>query len=628
MLLAALLAGNVYAEWGKTSRLTVVDNHLEDTEGNQVMLHGVMDTPSPYFSGYRFTDKNWIDVYRDGDKYIDKCKNYFDKLFTAVTDTIQGSWCNVFRLHLDPCWTDDPNVKAKGFRESGGKIYDPNGTEVSGEASIYHFSSQRLEKYLPKLYMPLAKLAQGHGMYVIMRPPGVCPSTIKVGDYYQQYLLNVWDIVSKDPDVQANSDWLSIELANEPIGVKDANGNDTDEALHDFFQPIVDKIRENGFKGIIWVPGKTWQQNYRGYKRFPITGDNIGYAVHFYPGWFKTSDAQHDPETSIEAFLSSVPVVKTNPVMITEVDWSPEDEKNKVIDHYNEYGQPVYKNCGTWATGSTSKFGEGYKAVLDYFGNIGMTLTHTHDYIDIDRYLKDGTLLPAFHDKLPDNAYEACSGGCFSWYPEYAKAKHEARTDFSDFEIVYTPDSFFPLTSKEIITDIWEKGSFEEDTHTITTGQYGFVGWKYSEGIDLSPFKYIVLKFTERVKDSGQWSACFRLFDEDNYWAGCASINLGGKDKVVIDIAELKKEDGSAFDPGHVFIAGFWTLGGTDNSISVETIFVSNDGETSVGIEDISDYSTPIIETIQIDGSRASSGSKGLLIQRRADGSVSKIFVN
>ena len=628
MLLAALLAGNVYAEWGKTSRLTVVDNHLEDTEGNQVMLHGVMDTPSPYFSGYRFTDKNWIDVYRDGDKYIDKCKNYFDKLFTAVTDTIQGSWCNVFRLHLDPCWTDDPNVMAKGFRESGGKIYDPNGTEVSGEASIYHFSSQRLEKYLPKLYMPLAKLAQGHGMYVIMRPPGVCPSTIKVGDYYQQYLLNVWDIVSKDPDVQANSDWLSIELANEPIGVKDANGNDTDEALHDFFQPIVDKIRENGFKGIIWVPGKTWQQNYRGYKRFPITGDNIGYAVHFYPGWFKTSDAQHDPETSIEAFLSSVPVVKTNPVMITEVDWSPEDEKNKVIDHYNEYGQPVYKNCGTWATGSTSKFGEGYKAVLDYFGNIGMTLTHTHDYIDIDRYLKDGTLLPAFHDKLPDNAYEACSGGCFSWYPEYAKAKHEARTDFSDFEIVYTPDSFFPLTSKEIITDIWEKGSFEEDTHTITTGQYGFVGWKYSEGIDLSPFKYIVLKFTERVKDSGQWSACFRLFDEDNYWAGCASINLGGKDKVIIDIAELKKEDGSAFDPSHVFIAGFWTLGGTDNSISVETIFVSNDGETSVGIEDISDYSSPIIETIQIDGSRASSGSKGLLIQRRANGSDSKIFVN
>lgn len=624
MLLAALLAGNVYAEWGKTSRLTVVDNHLEDADGNQVMLHGVMDTPSPYFSGYRFTDYKWIDVYRDGDKYIDKCKNYFDQLFTAVTDTKQGSWCNVFRLHLDPCWTDDPNVKAKGFRESGNDIYDPNGTKVSGEASIYHFSSQRLEKYLPKLYMPLAKLAQGHGMYVIMRPPGVCPSTIKVGDYYQQYLLNVWDIVSKDPDVQANSDWLSIELANEPVGVKDANGNDTDEAMHDFFQPIVDKIRENGFKGIIWVPGKTWQQNYKGYKRYPITGDNIGYAVHFYPGWYNTSDALHDPETSIKTFLSNVPVVKTNPVMITEVDWSPEDPSG--TGHFNESGQWVVPNCGTWATGSTSKFGEGYKAVLDYFGNIGMTLTHTHDYIDIDQYLKDGTLLPAFHDKLKDNAYEACSGGCFTWYPEYAKARHEARTDFSEFEITYTPDMFFPLTSKDIITDIWEKGSFDEDTHTITTGQYGFVGWKYQEGIDLTPFKYIVLKFTERVKDSGQWSACFRLFDKDDYWAGCASINVGGKDKVIIDIASLKTENGEDFDPSHVYIAGFWTLGGADNSVSVETIFVSNDGENPLGIENITDSSTSIIGTFQIDGSRATQQSKGLLIERHADGTYNKIL--
>ena len=67
-------------KWGETSRLTVENNYLVDPEGNQVMLHGVMDTPSPYFSGYRFTDCHWINVYQDGDKYIDKCINYFDKL--------------------------------------------------------------------------------------------------------------------------------------------------------------------------------------------------------------------------------------------------------------------------------------------------------------------------------------------------------------------------------------------------------------------------------------------------------------------------------------------------------------------------------------------------------------------
>lgn len=627
-LLAMFSVSSLFAEWGQTPRLTVVGNHLEDTNGNQVMLHGVMDTPSPYFSGYRFTDGHWIDVYKDGDSYIAKCKDYFDKLFSAVTDTKQGSYCNVFRLHLDPCWTDDPNVKNAGFTEKDKKIYDPNGTEVSGEASTYHFSKTRLKTYLEKLYLPLAKLAKAHGMYVIMRPPGVCPSTIKVGDYYQEYLTTVWDIVSSNPDVKSNSDWLSIELANEPVELKDASGKDTDEAMHDFFQPIVDKIRANGFDGIIWVPGKTWQQNYKGYKRYPITGENIGYAVHFYPGWFSTSDAQHDPATSIQAFLSSVPVVKTNPIMITEVDWSPEDEKNKVIDHYNEYGQPVYKNCGTWATGSTSKFGEGYKAVLDYFGNIGMTLTHTHDYIDIDQYLKNGQLMPAFHDKLTNNAYEACSGGCFSWYPEYAKAKHEARTDFSDYEFTFTPDKIFTLDAASIKTDIWEKGSYDEATHTFTTGQYGFAGWKYADGVDLSEYKYIVLQFNDPVKDSGQWSACFRLFDADNYWGGCASYNLGGKKEVVIDLNDMKTDDGTKVDPSHIYIAGFWTLGGADNSVSLANIFLSNDGKNpATSLPSLFDDAAPVIETLQMDGRPVPSNAKGLLLQRHADGKVSKVLV-
>lgn len=626
MLVAVLATSPLLAEWGQTPRLTVVGNHLEDPEGNQVMLHGVMDTPSPYFSGYRFTDGNWIDVYRDGDKYIDKCKNYFDKLFTAITDTKQGSWCNVFRLHLDPCWTDDPNVRTDGFSEKNNKVYDPHGNEVSGEANIYHFSKSRLVKYLDKLYLPLAELAKGHGLYVIMRPPGVCPGTIQVGDYYQKYLMTVWDEVTKNKTVLANSDWLSIELANEPVGLLDQNGKDTDQAMHDFFQPIVDKIRANGFKGIIWVPGKTWQQNYKGYKRYPIEGENIGYAVHFYPGWYNTSDTQHNPSTSIEAFLSSVPVVKTNPIMITEVDWSPEDPNGQ--GHFNESGAWVKPNCGTWATGSTSKFGEGYKAVLEYFDNIGMTLTHTHDYIDIDRYLKDKKLLPAFHDKLANNAYEACSGGCFAWYPEFAKAKHTARTDFSDYEIVYTPDKYFPLDAKSINTDIWEKGSYDEATHTLTTGQYGFGGWTYRDGLDLSEYNYIVLQFNEKVKDSGQWSACFRLFDADNYWGGCASYNLGGKKEVVVDLHDMKKDDGTPVDPSHIYIAGFWTLGGSDNSVSIGNIFVSNDGKNPVtSLSSLISDDAPVIETLQIDGRPASSHATGLLLKRSADGKVRKVFV-
>lgn len=424
------------ATWGETPDIRVEGNHLVNTKGEQVMLHGIMDTPSPYFCGYRFTyddekkpwQGHWIDVYSQGDGYLNKCINYFDKIFTAATDTQQGSWCNVFRLHLDPCWTDNPNVKNTGFRESGNKIYDPNGTEVSGESSTYHFDKSRLTKYLTFLYMKIAKKAQSHGMYVIMRPPGVCPSKVKVGDYYQQYLIDVWDIVTKNSDVLANSGWLSIELANEPVAILDKNGQNQNagSTMRDFFQPIIDKIRANGFKGIIWVPGGTWQQDYKAYVKYPVTdpANNYGFGVHWYPGWYSTSDKEYDKQKSLNAFLSSVPVAKTHPIMITEVDWSPENPNGQ--GKYNEWGEWVLPNYGTWGTGTTSKFGEAYKYVIDYLGNCGMTLTHTHDYMDIDLYLQTGTLKPRFYDVINDNAWEACSGACFKWYKEYAAQEHKA----------------------------------------------------------------------------------------------------------------------------------------------------------------------------------------------------------
>lgn len=493
--------------WGETPRLMVEGNHLVNTYGEQVMLHGVMDTPSPYFSGYRFTDGKWINVYNDGDNYIAKCISYFDKLFTAVTDTKQGSWCNVFRLHLDPCWTDNPNkVYASGFTTSGDKTRDPNGNEVSGESNIMHFDLSRLEKYLNNLYLPIARKAQGHGLYVIVRPPGVCPNTIKVGDYYQKYLIDVWDAVTKNEDVLKNSDWLSIELANEPINITEQNGQKLTTTKRDFFQPIVDRIRANGFKGIIWIPGETWQQDYKSYAEQPVLdgtmGDKpqIGYAVHFYPGWFSTSDKAHDAKTSIRSFLGSVPVAKTHPIMITEVDWSPEDPTQP--SKKNEWGEEVRGNYGTWGTGSTSKFGQAFKAVIDHLGNAGMTLTHTHDYMDIDHYLATGELRPAFTGKLADT-YEACSGACFKWYDEYAHSVIAANTwentDAFYFDAVdevknaaASLDGKTYAVSNKSLTHFWNVSTSYGNPQDIHSNE--MADWEETE------FNY--LHFT-RVTDSG-----------------------------------------------------------------------------------------------------------------------------
>lgn len=379
--------------------LHVEGKNLVDSEGKTVVLHGVMDTPNRYFNGNRWG----IGGYEVGD--VTPCLNYFEKMFTAITDKNQGAYCTVFRLHMDPCWT---NYKA------------PVGTQ---ENNIQYFSETRYETFLSRLYVKLVQKALAHGLYVIVRPPGVCPQNIKVGDEYQAYLKKVWKLFASNATIQKNAGQVSIELANEPINVLLANGSKSDKALHDFFQPVVDEIRATGFKGIIWVPGSGYQSNYVGYSKYPITDteNNFSYAVHVYSGWYgNMTDKNCDHNTFIKNFQAQVPMVTSKPIMVTEIDWSPEDPDKASEGHYNEWGQWTAPNLGTWATGSTSKWGMAWKAVHDHFGNIGMTITHPQEYYDIDEYLNSGKVRPGLQNAKKHNLFEeCCSYACFNWYKDW-----------------------------------------------------------------------------------------------------------------------------------------------------------------------------------------------------------------
>lgn len=379
--------------------LHVEGKNLVDSEGKTVVLHGVMDTPNRYFNGNRWGTGG----YNVSD--VTPCLDYFEKMFTAITDKSQGAYCTVFRLHMDPCWT---NYNA------------PVGTQ---ENNIQYFSETRYEKFLSRLYVKLVQKALAHGLYVIVRPPGVCPQNIKVGDEYQAYLKKVWKLFASNATIQKNAGQVSIELANEPINVLLANGSQSDRALHDFFQPVVDEIRATGFKGIIWVPGAGYQSKYQDYVKHPITDteNNFSYAVHVYSGWYgNMTDKNCDHNTFIKNFQAQVPMVTSKPIMVTEIDWSPEDPDKASEGHYNEWGQWTASNLGTWATGSTSKWGLAWKAVHDHFSNIGMTITHPQEYYDIDEYLKTGKVQPGLQNAKKHNLFEeCCSYACFNWYKDW-----------------------------------------------------------------------------------------------------------------------------------------------------------------------------------------------------------------
>lgn len=670
-LLALVISSNAQTAadtWGTTPALHVEGNHLVDETGKQVMLHGIMDTPSPYFCGYRFTDGHWIDVYNQGDSYITKCINYFNNIFTATTKAGEkGSWCNVFRLHLDPCWTDNPNVNASGFTVKDGKTYDPNGNEVSGEADIQHFDKNRLTSYLDRLYLPIAKKAQGHGMYVILRPPGVCPNTIKVGDYYQKYLLTVWDLVTQNSTVLENSGWLSIELANEPINIRDKNGNTSATAKRDFFQPIVDKIRANGFKGIIWIPGETWQQEYKSYATYPVKDvkiegyedEQFGYAVHWYPGWYGTSDDSYVGKNSLSSFLGMVPVAKKKPIMITEVDWSPENPNEP--GKYNEWGQWVHGNYGTWGTGSTSKFGMAYKYVIDYLDNCGMTLTHTHDYLDIDYYLNTGVARPAFTSKMPNkDPWEACSGACWQWYKEYAHKVHEAH-DWNAVVKYYfdeakevnlasgSLDGKVLAATNETCSDFWYVNSSENSPQDV----------KKANIEDWGNQSYNYLKFT-KVTNSGckttgdiyeiqfcnDAGVAYSLWGDNGYFNaqpnnGSVLFALGlksqyGQDGKYFGLWKIGHEDGKGYtfqNVGRIEASQSAYVYPSATSPQSEKVYVRLFTEVSekkpTGIEQVraNGEKATAVGIFDLTGRRVPALQKGVNIIRYNDGTSKKVYV-
>ena len=479
-LAASLLTAMIWAQ-GVTPlpSLHVDGRWLVDTHGNHVVLHGVMDTPSMWVNGYE--DENgvhhsyWEGGYNsDGAK---NCLNYFEKILTAL----ETSKCNVFRLHLDPAWTNDSTSES--------------------------FNPDLLKTFFSSVYWPIMQKAMNHRMYVVVRPPGNCPEELKVGDNYQQYLLAVWDFVTQNVNIRKYSGQISIELANEPVSVKNAKGLDDPKALHDYFQPIVDKIRANGFTGVIWVPGTERQTDYTSYASYPIEGYNIGYAVHDYSGRFGCEDkllnednVEQAAQKKIKTFHSQVPVVDTNPVIITEVDWSPAKTGTGTAE----------SNYGTKATGRTSMWGRCFKTMLDYYGNISMTLSGTHCLIDISQLLEDGSVVPAF-----DGMEEACGKACMDWYAEYYNV-YWPHADFTNISLsdlnngrYKNPVVYADFPDPDVIC-------VDSTYYMVSTTMHNFPGATILKSTDLVNWQYCAQPLTRTSSDSA-----YGLASNTNAYGSC-----------------------------------------------------------------------------------------------------------
>lgn len=527
--------------------LHVEGRYFKDEVGNVVVLHGFAQTYSPWFNE-RCTKWNNYDV--------KACLEYNQGMIDKVLDA--GWKVNFVRLHMDPYWSNTPNV------------------DVDGESDIHAFDFERFKKYLAEVFIPMAEYAQAKGLYIVMRPPGVCPKYISIGDDYQKYLLKVWDYVSQQPELK-NNGAVMFELANEPVYFTVTKGKSEAEEMTMYMQAIVDKIREN-CNNILLVPGLGWQARYQGFAEYPIKGDNIGFAVHCYPGWYnggytESGDVPINYENFRAGWRSQIgPVSAKYPIIVTETDWSPSDK----------YGDMTFAHAKTGVVGDNN-FGANFKQIVDDDNNVSwLIFAWQHFMAEYDGVPATSASNTTFY-----NDPDACLWPCFHWFEDYANSYYPSKTKYEQTltnPYYIDPNSLFPLTDEGFDPNIWEKGSFNATTGDLKTGPYGFGGWEYAAGVDLSDYKYLVVELNS-VQNCG---ASFRLFDESSYWSSPSMTSFDNKTRIVIDLHNQKKireannvkTEVGDLKPSHIFRAGIWTTG--NGSVSIKDVYLSNDGTNKV----------------------------------------------
>lgn len=134
--------------------------------------------------------------------------------------------------------------------------------------------------------------------------------------------------------------------------------------------------------------------------------------------------------------------------------------------------------------------------------------------------------------------------------------------------------SLFSLEAGAFNPSIWETGSFDENTKTLITGQYGFGGWYYSDGVNLSDYKYLIAE----LDNDNDCAVSFRLFDENNYWADPAIYDFGNTRRVVVTLDSMykgkDKDNKVKVSPSHIYYVGFWSLGG--KPIVIKRVYLTN----------------------------------------------------
>jgi len=370
--LAFTMSANAYQGMAMP-KLHVNGRNLQDTNGNNVLLHGYMQPATSYFnggSGVNFTDPTTFypsDVAGE--------LTYFKNVAELMTHTnalfgkSHGWYCSFVRyLDGDAGW-------------SNGSLTD----------------SAMFNRWITNMCVPYVQYCQSVGIYVV-----ICghPAFVNANDdgsknmtaQYKTNLINWFTAVAGTSGIKSANN-VMFEICNEPVGIESSLGNGQwgwgdaahNQAFQTYMNDIVNAIRNTGADNVIWVPALGYSTTLSQFASYPISGSNIGYCGHWYPYG----------DTNMNDFNNSFtnnwkPCTDEYPLIITECTWNQGDSYGLI-------------------NGTTAGFGNTTKSLFDAQGNVTWVIGMTGDDL--------GNLSQGWSHVT----YPTTSGGqaAFDWWPTY-----------------------------------------------------------------------------------------------------------------------------------------------------------------------------------------------------------------
>ena len=387
-----------------TPKLRVRGRYLQDRSGHSVTLHGWWQPIDSYFNGggVNYKDPNDWNNLSEVSPVLDYQNSVADVLTnrSPLYGYKHGWYCNLVRL--------------TGYRCPG---WDYTTGELSRPAQFLG--------YLRNFVVPYIKNCKKHGVYVVIvgNPTGqdqganYGDNSKNMTQRYQTSLLKYWQIVSNFPGIKSVSN-VQFEICNEPNKIetqfgnlKWGNGDDAHYlALQRFMQPIVNTIRSQNADNVIWIPSLADQQQNSSFVKYPIRGQNIGYAAHIYPGY--VSGANHNGDANIPSNFRGIwrfeyeQCSRLYPVMVTESWWTLRTAKQLVGDPYS--------NLFNGITGNVNYgYGMSLKQAFDDAGNVSYVIGTSSDLLGDVAHGLDETSL----------SQSDGSRAAFDWFPTYSQPR-------------------------------------------------------------------------------------------------------------------------------------------------------------------------------------------------------------